>query len=79
MSIRQSTDKFIQIDPTKIYVEGSQEAVGLGWNVSGVSIYYEFELVNGEWMLLDTNFLEKTGALYVFKMVGLVFLIIINI
>ena len=26
MSIRQSTYKFIQIDPTKIYVEGSQEA-----------------------------------------------------
>ena len=76
LSIRQSTDKFIQIDPTKIYVEGSQEAVGLGWNVSGVSIYYEFELVNGEWMLLDTNFLEKTGALYVFKSVALVFLII---
>lgn len=76
LSIRQSTDKFIQIDPTKIYVEGRQQATGLGWNVSGVSIFYEFELVNGEWLLLDTNFLEKTGAIYVFKSVALVFLII---
>lgn len=76
LSIRQSTDKYIQIDPTKIRVEGRQQATGLGWNVSGVSIFYEFELVNGEWLLLDTNFLEKTGALYVIKSVALVFLII---
>ena len=77
MTIKQSSYKFIQIDPNKISVEGRQQATGIGWYVSGVSIFYEFELINGEWFLLETNFLEKTGIIYVFKMVGLILIAII--
>lgn len=60
----------------KIKAEGIFGAKGIGWEVTGLSNYFVFENVNGEWLLYETDFHKKLGSEYVMKFVGIIFAIL---
>ncbi len=46
---------------------------GVNWELSGLPTSFTFESKDGGWWLLDTNFHERLGSEFTFKIVGLVF------
>lgn len=65
------------LSENKIKVKGRFNAKGVGWEVTGLSNYFIFEKYNGNWLLLETNFHKKIGAGYVFKIIGVIMLILV--
>jgi hypothetical protein len=65
-----------KVEGDKIKINVTFDAEGSGWNVSGMSAYFTFEQYRGYWLISDTNIHEKANSGYVFKMIGLIFLII---
>lgn len=57
------------LDTNKIRVKARFTASGLGWSISGVSTYFVFEKYNDQWLISDTDFHQKLGFDYVFKII----------
>jgi hypothetical protein len=62
-----------------IEVKGNFSAEGMNWSVSGFNNNFIFEKIDGNWLLLDTDFHLKFGFSYVLKSVWKIFLILIPI
>lgn len=50
----------------QVKVKAKFAASGVGWNVSGLSVYFVFQKQNNQWLITDTDFYKKLGADYVF-------------
>lgn len=67
-------DKNIEIlSANKVRVKAKLAASGVGWNISGFSVYFVFEKQNNQWLILDTDFHRKLEADYVFGILKKVF------
>ena len=77
VQFQQSVSSYEYLENNQVKVKGRYSAAGPGWNVNGMSNYYIFEKSGDSWLLIDTDFHQKMGAGYVFKLIGKIFLIIL--
>ena len=63
-----------QPSPNQVRISGKYTGKGNGWSVSGGSIYFIFERINGDWYLLESDFAKKLSPRYVIKFIGIIFL-----
>ena len=63
-----------QPSPNQVRMSGKYTGKGNGWSVSGSSIYFIFERINGDWYLLESDFAKKLSPGYVIKFIGVIFL-----
>lgn len=71
----ESIDSFKEIEDAGVKVKCSVAVSGANWNMSGFSNFFIFEKVDGNWLIIDTDFHEKLSSDYGLKIFGLVFLI----
>ena len=65
------------ISNSEIKVKGKFSASGVGWNVSGLSVYFLFEKTqNQQWLITDTDFHKKIGFNYTSNYLKKIFIII---
>jgi len=79
IQFQQTITSYEELGDNQIKVKGRYSAVGLGWNIQGLSNYYIFEKHDGSWLLVDTNFHQKTGADFIHGIFGKISLIMIPI
>ena len=67
-------DKNIEVlGVNKVRIKAKFAASGVGWHISGLSTYFVFEKYGGHWFISDTDFYQKLGKDYVFKILKKVF------
>jgi hypothetical protein len=66
-----------EIGNNQIKASGSYEIKGPNWEGSGSLMYFTFERVGDNYLLVDTNFHQIIFPSYIFKKIGSIFLIII--
>lgn len=76
---QQSISSIEEMEDGTIKVSGRFSAEGLNWNVGGFRNFFLFENVNGNWMILDSDFQNKIGFDYIFRFVGKIFFYLIPI
>ena len=72
----QSARSYEAVGDGQVRVNTRFSASGPGWSINGLSNYYVFERSDGSWLLVDTNFHERIGSGYVWRMLGWVFLVL---
>ncbi len=50
-----------------------------GWEISGSSAFFELEKINGEWLITDTDFHQKTGLGYIWNILKKYLIVLIPV
>jgi hypothetical protein len=76
---QEDITSYDEISADKVKVNGRFSAEATNWSISGLSNYFVFERVDGQWLLVDTDFHQKLGPGTVLKIIGTAFAIILPI
>jgi hypothetical protein len=74
ISFNQDITKYEEIAANTVRAKGAFSAEGFNWDIRGFSNEYVFENIEGEWLLLETEFHTRLGGAYILKAFGAVFI-----
>lgn len=76
MQYRHSVSSYEEVGDGQVRVNTRFSASGIGWEINGMSNYFVFERSEDSWLLVDTNFHERVGSGYIWKVMGWIFLVL---